>query len=98
MSAREPDARAQEVGERPEPRGQEGQRRLALLVAFSILHVKGQIAFFVLVLVVLVVCPPEALGEPQAPEVCLLLLAILREEALGHHLPFAPCFGVAACP
>ena len=78
----------------------QGQPRSASLVAFSILHVKGQIAFLVLVLVVLVVlvCPPEALGEPQAPEVCLLLLAILREEALGHHSPFAPCFGGFACP
>ena len=86
MSTREPDARAQEVGERlVEP---QGQPRPASLVAFSILHVKGQIAFFVLVLVVLLVCPPEALGEPQAPEVCLLLPAILREEALGHHSPF----------
>ena len=97
MSAREPDARAQEVGERlVEPRG---QRRLAFLVAFSILHVKGQIAFFVSVLVVLLVCPAEALGqEPQSPEVYLLLPAILRGEVLGHHLPSAPYFGVAACP
>ena len=63
----------------------QGQPRLAFLVAFSILHVKGQIAFLVLVLVVLV-CPPEALGqEPQSPEVCLLLPPILRGEALGHH-------------
>ena len=68
----------------------QGQPRLAFLVAFSILHVKGQIAFFVLVLVVLVVvllvCPAEALGqEPQSPEVCLLLPAILRAVVLGHH-------------
>ena len=79
----------------------QGQPRPASLVAFSILHVKGQIAFFVLVLVlvVLLVCPAEALGqEPQSPEVCLLLPAILRGEALGHHLPSAPYFGVAACP
>ena len=83
-----------------EPQGQ-GQSRLAFLVAFSILYVKGQIAFFVLVLVrvVLLVCPLEALGqEPQSPEVCLLLPAILRAEVLGHHLPSAPYFGVAACP
>ena len=84
-----------------EPQGQ-GEPRLAFLVAFSILHVKGQIAFFVSVLVVLVVllvCPLEALGqEPQSPEVCLLLPAMLRVEASDHHSPFVPYFGVAACP
>ena len=80
---------AREVAERLQGLEPREQPRLAVLVAFSILHVKGQIAFFVLVLVVLVVllvCPPEALGqEPQSPEVCLLLPAILRAEALGHH-------------